>query len=273
MKKLKKPWFEDFSKFFEKPTREGLKEVLEKNIGEFEHLDFKKEFPAHPKLAKCILAMSNSGGGCIVAGVEQKKDGTFSNKGVENIVDEAILRQSLQKFFSPQLEYMPIPFHYKGSEYDQIEGRKFQVILIEDDPKYIPHISETTKGEGIRDSAIYVRRGSMSIEANYNELQKIINRRIKTEYSSQEVIDLEAHLDQLKKLYGEVKRGYSKVSKPGEFAKMFSGLAGNITYLYGKTEFVPNPKYPSEDYEDFIVKMINSKKERIKTLLDVPSVD
>lgn len=53
------------------PTRENFRVPLQNHLGEEDYLDFKKGWPEKEKEARHILAMANSGGGCIVFGVMQ----------------------------------------------------------------------------------------------------------------------------------------------------------------------------------------------------------
>jgi len=48
---IKKTFHEAFTKFFEEPTRDKLRELLKNNVGELDNLDFKESFPAKDKLA------------------------------------------------------------------------------------------------------------------------------------------------------------------------------------------------------------------------------
>jgi hypothetical protein len=52
---------EAFARFFEEPTREGLRELLRENFGEANELDFKREWPESSKLAKHVLGLANFG--------------------------------------------------------------------------------------------------------------------------------------------------------------------------------------------------------------------
>ncbi len=54
------------------------------------------------------------------------------------------------------------------------------------------------------DNTVYVRRGTTSDEATHEELQKIINERLETGYSSKHILGLSEHLGQLKTLYREM---------------------------------------------------------------------
>jgi len=64
---------EAFARFFEAPTREGLRALLQENFGEANEIDFKRELPEGSKLARHVLGLANFGEGCIVVGVEQEE--------------------------------------------------------------------------------------------------------------------------------------------------------------------------------------------------------
>ena len=51
---------------------------------------------------------------------------------------------------------------------------------------------------------MYIRRGTSTEEANNDELQKIINVRIETGYSTRREMNLQAHLKQLQLLIDKV---------------------------------------------------------------------
>lgn len=95
---LGKPQYEGFSRFFEKPTREGLRDLIKSNIGETDYLDFKTEWPEYPKLAKHILALSNSGGGAIITGVKQNEDGTIESVGSNEIGDKEKITKGIKAY-------------------------------------------------------------------------------------------------------------------------------------------------------------------------------
>lgn len=241
---------EVFARFFEDPTRDKLREILQVNTGEEDYLDFKVIWPDNAKLAKHILAFANSGGGCLVVGVSQEKDGSLSAEGLSDgsFMDKAVLNQKTKKFLPDWLHFNIYDFHYVESEYASIRGKKFQVLLVEDDPQHIPFVAKTA-GDKIRDGAIYIRSGTESIEANYEKVQQLINRRIETGYSTSKEMDLQEHLKQLKILYSNLAKN-----------KNVPSSTEPLTGIEAKGE---------ENYEEFISRMIVSKKKRIEEILDL----
>lgn len=178
---FRKSYKEDFANFYENPTREKLKELIKNDLGEFPYLDFKRELPSYPKLSRHLLGIANYGGGCIISGVIEKEDKSLEAKGIDKIIDKKVIVDGVKKFV-PHSVHQGIEildFAYSALEYPILKGKKFQVVLIESDAKHLPFIS-TEGGDGIRKNAIYTRQGTSSEEANYGQLQDIINRRIET---------------------------------------------------------------------------------------------
>jgi predicted HTH transcriptional regulator len=202
-----KGWHEEFARFFETPSREALRDLLRGHVGELNCYDFKGTWPTYPKVARHILGLANSSGGCLILGVEEKEDKTFEPVGVDMLRDKADIYKGIQKFISGQLKHEILDFSYDASEYPKMVGKKFQVLIVEDTPRYIPFVA-MSDGDGIRKNAIYVRHGTSSEEANYEELQDMFNRRIETEYSSKYEFDLSKHLSELNILYRNIPRFY-----------------------------------------------------------------
>ena len=257
--------YEEFAKFFEQPSRDRLRNLLKNNIGELPECDFKKELPPYPKFSKHLLGLSNSGGGAIILGVTQKEDNSLEPAGLDKLTDKAEITGNDRKYLPDTL--LPnihiLDFSYDATEYNAIKGKKFQVVMVPDDPKHIPYVSKA-EGEGIRPHAIYVRRGTSTEEATYEELQIMINRRLETGYSSAREINLQTHIEQLKILYNQIDRFNTSLNP---LAITFEVLRNVVI---GKSE--PNPKYPKEDFESFIARMIEKKKKRIEAELDVLSM-
>ncbi|MEO9077772.1 MAG: ATP-binding protein [Rhodanobacter sp.] len=190
---------ETFANFFAQPTREALRDLLRKNIGETDYLDFKSAWPDIAKLSKHILALANSGGGALVVGVTQESNGRLVPSGLPSIKDKASLIPPLGAYLPKTLEYQVLDFSFTASEYEALMGKSFQVLLVEDEPKHLPFLA-LKDAHGVRANAVYVRSGTSSAEASQLELQNVINRRIETGHSSQPALDLEKHLGQLKSL-------------------------------------------------------------------------
>lgn len=193
---------EDFAKFFEHPTREDFRNLIKNNFGELPQCDFKEDWPGLSKLARHILGIANSKGGCIIVGIAQREDNALEPKGLPKLLDKAEITGGIKKYIPESLiqNINILDFSYADSEYPSLVGKRFQVVIIEDDVKHLPFVS-TSEGDGILTSAIYIRRGTSTEQANYQELQVLLNRRLETGYSSSREIDLETHLQQLKILY------------------------------------------------------------------------
>lgn len=245
---LTKKQHEAFAKFFEKPTRSSLRELLKGNIGETDYLDFKEAWPEPVKLSKHILAMANCGGGAIVVGVKQTDENIVEAIGIEKIEDKSDLTKKVAAYLPSTISLEILDFSYTESEYEKIKGKAFQVLLVEYDPKIIPLLSKKD-GDGIRRNTVYVRRGTNTDEAAYEELQELINKRLETGYSNQKSIELAKHLDQLKILDKE--RPRSKSSRSGVLGDMRS-----LAEMFG-------PK-TSGEYEKFLEELYDKKKKVIE---------
>jgi hypothetical protein len=249
-----KRYKEDFARFFESPSREGLRALLQGQLGELDAVDFKQNWPAPPKIARHVLGLANTRGGCLIAGIAENDDKSFEPVGLAAFSDKADIQKNIKKYLPAQLRYEILDFAYEDSEYPKLIGKKFQVLIVDDTPEYIPFISRSD-GDGIRENALCVRRGTNTEEANYEELQEIINRRIETGYSSRGEFDLHNHLSALNALYSHI----APTVDPSEEWEYYMSLdAGAET----------NPLYPKESFESFVKKMIIEKKRLIqKTIL------
>lgn len=239
-----------FEDFFESPTHRKLETLLYSQGGEYDNLDYKAEWPEYPKVARHILAIGNCGGGVLVLGVSQRADGSLATIGLERIQDKAEISKGLSKYLPKPLEWYVHDFAF---EEGPLIGKKFQVIMVEYRPEILPLVSEA-EGKGIRQAAIYARRGTSSEEADYHELQKIVNARIDTSYSSSKIMTIEEHLDELRALYGRMSPYRSKMAIIAE-------------QLLSLTEREPNPDYPQESYDQYMSKLIERKKSVIDAVV------
>ena len=96
----------DFNKdslmnFFKEPTIEKFDEFLTKNMGEANEIEFKGEWIELEKMCKIILAIGNSGGGCIVIGVTQS-NGSLISDGIKNGTKDAVEFSNVIENYIPQ---------------------------------------------------------------------------------------------------------------------------------------------------------------------------
>lgn len=246
---LSKKQHEGFAKFFEMPTRDNLRGLLKDNIGETDYLDFKEEWVSFPKLAKHILALSNTSGGAIIVGIKEHPDGSAEPVGLDEFLDKEKISKGLSKYLPIEILWDVFEFAYEESEYAKIRGKKFQVLMVEYDPQIIPFLC-LKAGDGLKENVVYVRKGTSSTEANHNDLQRIINDRIETGNSTKGVLELSEHLKQLKELYRQ----------KDVFGMHRSALLSVAAMLDGDM-FV--------DYKIFIDELIEKKKKKIKEVLDI----
>ncbi len=240
------------------PTRENFRVLLQNHLGEEDNLDFKEEWPGKEKEARHILAMANSGGGCIIFGVMQNKDGTFEIKGLDNLKDGADLRKEVKAYLPSSLKYYVKDFNYDNSEYEAMKGKKFQILIVEDNPLELPFVC-CKDGEKIKDGDIYIRKGTESERANNYEISELIQRKIKETKIPRNNgnMSLNEHLEQLKILYSELT--YTTKS-----SRLFLGIAEAFTQYLGSSTTLKKEGYPKEDYDAFIVRMLDRKKKELK---------
>ncbi|MFQ9501364.1 MAG: helix-turn-helix domain-containing protein [Clostridia bacterium] len=249
------------------PTLESFRILLQNHMGEEEQLDFKKEWEDNEKISKHLLAMANSGGGCIVFGVCQKDDGSFETEGLLNeLKDDADLRKGVKKFIPDTLKFYLKDFKYESSEYEKLKNKKFQILIVENNPKNLPYIC-CKDGSCIKDGDIYIRNGSESRKATNYQVEKIIEKKlIACKVPRKKDMTLKQHLEQLDVLYNELT--YTSVE-----GNVFSGLTKALEpltrQLSGKVVIKRKGNYPKEDYDDFILNILNKKKKRIEEELDL----
>lgn len=239
-----------FAKFFEDPSRESFRELLTDNLGEGRIVDFKQEWLPENQLAKKILGFANTGFGCLIFGVAELEGGGLTPIGLNEFLDKADVENKLRKYLPQTLmeQITTWDFFYDTAEYEKIQGMKFQVIIVDYKPKYVPYlpIKNTTD---LDDTAIYCRRDGLTVEASYNELQKIINDRLETGHSTKDEMHLKKHLEQLKELYDELPRKSLLVSH--SLARLF----------------LDSEDRQGESYQSFVLEMISEKKRIINSII------
>ena len=243
---------ENLVPILEEPTRVGLRNTLRDNLGEFNEIDFKETWPEYSKIAKHILGFANYGGGCAVIGVKQKKDNSCESVGIESFLDKTEIQQKIQKYLPESLIYWILDISYDASEYRKLVGKKFQVLLVKDDSNHLPFLCKSD-GKDIYANRIYTRRNYSTVEANHQEVQKMINRRIETGYSSSQELTLKDHLENLRILYSELAE--------------FSPTTGISTEVW--KSLLMMSKSPLVNYLNFIENMIEKEKIHIEKVLGI----
>ena len=250
---------EAFAVFFENPSRESLRKLLIDHTGEHDDLDFKSEFKsiAPPILAKHIIAMANKAGGVIIFGVKETENGNFESVGLQ-LDDKTEFQKKIEAYLPDKLIRSVHDFSFNEVEYTKIIGKSFRVVIVEYTPDYIPFLSKKD-GEGIKKNLIYIRKNASSEQAEYNDLQDIFNRRLETSFSSAREISLTEHFKELKEIYSLLSKNIITTKD------MYSFI--DTMRILSMSESKPNPKYPKEDYDDFVVRMITLKKSVIESII------
>ena len=198
---------ETLSEFLSHPASENLGRLLESHLGESDHLDYKREWPEDQKVAKHILGFANSGGGVMIIGVEQCKDGSIAPIGLTHFRDTTTIHDGVRKFLPEELEFnvgvIDLP-DSNGAKFAEIRGKKFQIVHVADRPEHLPFIAVGESGGKIHLGDVYVRSGAATRRATHTQLQKIVNRRIATGHSTGRELTLKEHLEELRVLYAEV---------------------------------------------------------------------
>lgn len=250
---VRKSLKEEFAKFFENPDRTTFKRLLKEHTGEYSFIDFKETFFDEPKLAKHILGFANSEGGVLIFGIKEKDDGAFEIKGLDKFEDKTKIKSKLSKFIPDEIDYEIIDFDYdKSPEWKYIKNKKFQVILVEDTPQYLPFLSLNTSGDIIHKNRIYYRGKTNTEEVSYEELKKIINRRLDTNVSTSSETEFKEHINQLKILFSFIDKYKTKPIT-------WLAVINSVSFIGSEK----NSKYPEEDFENFILNQIKIKKEII----------
>jgi len=249
------------------PILETLREFLRLQSGEHDNIDFKKEWIEDSFLAKEILAMANTKGGIILFGVQENNDGTMHCVGLNNLKDKVNIHNSIKNYISPNLKYEVYDFSYDSSEYEAIQGKKFQLLIIEDTPEYIPFLAKK-EGSSLKKNLIYVRKGTACELAEEEDVEKILLRRMNYQHpSSGHPLSLNEHLEQLKILYQTIDEKIIHYSILPYFVKTASALS-NLS-LRKRVYEEKNPHYPDDSYDKFISDLILKKKKKIERVLDL----
>lgn len=255
-------------KLLQEPTLDNFREFIRNNTGEHNSIDFKGQWIQGNQLAKEMLAIANSGGGVVIFGISENADGSIDLSGLQGLKDPANVSNEVKNYISTDLKYELYPFSYTASEYPALEGRHYQMLVIEDTPQFIPFMAKK-ESDKLKTNEIYVRRGTSCEVANQDEIRALVSRRINYVHPLKgQPLSLEEHLKQLKVLYGQIEK--KKVYYSTENMEGLSVILKGIVELFGKNQtVVDNPLYPDENYEAFISRLIVNKKNKIERILDL----
>lgn len=255
-------------RLLQEPTLENFREFLRGQTGEHNSIDFKEKWIEQQKLAKEMLSIANSGGGIIIFGVHENKDKSFKYPGIEKIKDKAVVSNEVKNLIPSDLKYEIYDFVYDSSEYEKLNNHKYQMMVIESSPQFLPFLAQKDSDD-LKMNRIYVRRGTSCEEANQEEIREVINRRVNYEYpNAGKPLELEDHLEQLKKLYDKMEP--VKSNYRDELVRVLGKtMKAKATSFNGEFVSENNPLYPEENYEEFIARMIREKKKKIQRILDL----
>ena len=256
-------------KLLQEPTLDKFRDFLHSQTGEQNSIDFKSQWIEGPSLAKEMLALANTQGGFIVFGVAENEDKSVRIEGISEIKDKAVVSNNIKKYISSNMKYEIYDFSYTTSEYEILNGKNFQMLVVEDTPEFIPFLAKKESGT-LKQNMIYVRRGTSCEIADEEELQNILSRRLTYMHPlTGEPLKLDEHLRQLKILYDKIdkNRVYYKEGLVDSTLDLLSSIA-KLT-MKGEKVVEPNPLYPDETYEEFISRMIVEKKKKIERVLDL----
>ena len=276
---MMKEQFQIKDKFFDlivkNPSRDGFKTFLKESCGELDNIDFKEKWITKGKLAKIMLAMANTGGGVIVLGIQENKDDNYLAVGIDELKDAADVEKEIKKLVPRNLSYSVLDFIYDDEIYGEYAGKKFQAIIIADAPEQLPFFS-IGASDDIEKDCVYVRRGTSSEKASARDFETMIQRKLENVFKESNDLSLKEHLEQLQFLYDSIPQKKRVLVKKGNrFVGAMEGLQAlseRMTEIFGEPdqyEEVPNENYPSEDYEQFLVRMIDKKKLKIEKVLDL----
>ncbi len=258
----------------QEPTLDNFREFLQCETGEHNAIDFKQEWIEKDKLAKLMLALANYGGGIVVFGVHENEDKTFSCDGLPELQAKEVISSWVKSYISSNLKYEVYDYSYQSSEYEVLIGKQFQILVIEDTPEFLPFISRK-ESTNIKQAAIYIRRGTSDEQVTEEELSGILERRIKYIYpETGKPLSLQEHFEQLKVLYNSIKPTVPKLTDQensfvAQAARALERLKLQLASGYGGYEYVKNPLYPEESYEEFVSTLIEKKKRKIERVLDL----
>lgn len=236
-------------------NRDKFVDLLNHHEGETNLFDFKSQWPDKVDLAKDILAFANSGGGCIVIGVAEDsntKKVLLQGLSPENIQDKSVITSKYENYLPKNLlQYVEIKdYDFKNSTHTEVSDKFFSAVIIQNCPIGVPYMTLKSSDKKLVQGRIYIRRGTKTVEADTEEINQLLERKFKYQYSHEKTLDLDAHLKQLKTLYSSL-----PTTNP-----ILSPIVRDI--------FNARSNYHA-GYVEFLKELIEKKKKRIEIELNI----
>ena len=172
-----------YRELIEEPTIEKFREFVKNNCGEFDNIDFKEKWIEKGKLSKLLLALANSQGGIIVFGLKEENDHSIIPTGLTELKDKADINSNVAKYLPPELDYQVFDFSFESSEYEKLNNKKFQMVVVSNTPERLPFIS-LAESKYLKKDIINIQRIKKE-EAKKNLINKIKSSKKNKENKSQ----------------------------------------------------------------------------------------
>ncbi len=141
-------------------TRRELEQLVD--LGEGINVEFKRRVPQPERIAKEIVALTNTHGGRIVLGVDD--DGTIL--GIDHASEEEfLLRQAVEAHCRPTVEY--------ETERIVVEPRRDVLVVTIPESTTKPHVVVANEEDANEDGTAYVRVEAKSIEAGPETVEEL----------------------------------------------------------------------------------------------------
>lgn len=197
----------------------------------------------------------------IIFGVKENKEKkSFENNGLskEEIKDKTEIMKKLNSYV-PNIYYNVRDFDYTDNVYGELQGKFFQMIIIQSDTSKLPLFS-LKESNHIKKNEVYIRRGASTEIANNDEIQRILDKTVKARINNSISGDLSEELMQLKVLYSFQKNDMSSLM--GRF------LLHGVNSFTSAMEQVKNDLFTSTDkFQDELNQLTQAKLARIKKIL------
>lgn len=231
----------------EHPTVEYFDILVKSYLYETDRVDFKSDYIEYSKLAKHMMALANTNGGLIIIGVKELDNQEFLLSGVTSVKDSADFGNCIKKYIPKKLKYKHTCLTHGEN------ALKFVLISVLSRHSDIPYISEYD-GSYVKSGDVYIRRDTESIKALNHDVDDMYKRKSAAMNLTTNSKDFSESIKKLKILYGSINK-----------TKRINTIGIAIANVF--TEEEENENYPSESFDQFIVKCIEIQKVNIESSL------